>query len=109
MVREQLEKDIQLAICDYLAFRKHFFWRQNTGAMIDHKAGKLTFRAMPKYSINGVPDILLVKDGFLIGLEVKRPKTTQSPVQKEFEKKLKDAGGEYHVVRSIDDVKEIGL
>ncbi len=29
--------------------------------------------------------------------------------QKQFEQDVKDAGGEYYVVRSIDDLIEIGL
>ena len=102
-----LEKDIQRAICDYLALKKYFFWRQNTGAIMDFKSGG--FRAMPKYSMTGVPDIIVIRDGWFIGLEVKRPNTKQSPAQKDFEKGCKDAGGEYWVVRSIEDVKEIGL
>ncbi len=109
MASTQKETEIQRAICDYLALKKHFFWRQNTGAMIDHKSGKVTFKAMPKYSMNGIPDIIVIHQGFFIGLEVKREKTKQSPSQIEFEKRCKEAGGEYYVVRSIDDVKEIGL
>lgn len=103
----QLEKDIQLAICDYLALKKHFFWRTNTVGMYDPT--KKVFRAMPKYGRSGIPDIILIKDGFFIGLEVKRPKTYQGEAQKEFEKRCKENGAEYHVVRSIDDVIEIGL
>lgn len=102
-----LEKAIQLAICDYLARRKHFFWRQNTTALFD--VTKKTFRAMPKYAMKGVPDIVVIKDGFFIGLEVKRPHTKPSADQKAFEEGCKRAGGEYYVVRSISDVQEIGL
>ncbi len=105
--KEPLERDIQKAICDYLALRKHFFWRQNTGAIMDAKSGG--YRSMPKYAMNGVPDIIVIKDGFFIGLEVKRPSTKQNPAQKEFQKKCKEAGGEYYVVRCVPDVQEIGL
>ena len=101
------ETNIQNAICEYLERRRHFFWRQNTGAVLNHKTG--VFRAMPKYSMNGIPDIIVIKDGYFVGLEVKQPKAKQQESQLEFEKKCKDAGGEYHVVRSIDDVKNIGL
>lgn len=100
-----LEKDIQMAVCDYLSLKKHFFWRQNTGAVWD----KDHFRAMPKYSMNGVPDIIVIKDGFFIGLEIKQPKGKQSDNQKIFEKGCKDAGAEYYLIHSIDDVIEIGL
>ncbi len=102
---KQLEKEIQLAICDYLALKKYFFWRQNTGAVWD----KDRFRSMPKYSINGVPDIILIKEGIFIGLEVKQPKGKQSDNQKVFEKLCTANGAEYHIVTSIDDVVRLGL
>ena len=64
---------------------------------------------MPKHSRRGVPDIIVVKQGQFIGLEVKRQGTCQSPEQKAFEKDVAHAGGQYYVVRSVDDVIAIGL
>lgn len=103
--KTEKESDIVRAICDYLALKKHFFWRQNTIPVFSE--GK--YRAMPKYSMKGVPDIIVIHEGYFIGLEVKRAKTKQSPDQKEFERGCKEAGGEYWIVRSIDDCKELGL
>lgn len=102
-----LEKDIQLAICDYLSLKKYFFWRQNNGGIFERNTGN--FRPMPKYSIKGVPDIIVLKDGQFIGLEVKRPKGIQSDSQKEFEKLCKNNGCQYHIVTSIDNVVSLGL
>lgn len=102
-----LEKEIQKAICDYLAFKKYFFWRNNNTPIYDTVGKK--FRAMPKYTMNGIPDIIVIKDGQFIGLEVKRPKTYQSEAQKDFENQCLKARGQYHVVRSIDDVQKIML
>lgn len=107
IILKEKETDIQAAICDYLALRKHFFWRNNSTPIFD--AGKMVFRRMPKYAISGRPDIEIIKDGYYIGLEVKRLKTQQSDSQRLFEKLCKEAGGEYHVVRSILDVQELGL
>ena len=104
-----LEKDIQRAICDYLALKKHFFWRNNNTPIFQFDKDKPRFRSMPKYTMKGRPDIEVIKDGYYIALEVKRKNTKQSPEQKEFEKNCKEAGGEYWVVRSIEDVKELGL
>jgi hypothetical protein len=101
------EGQIQNAICDYLSLKGHFFWRNNSIGVYD-PVGK-RFRSTPKYAMNGVPDIILIKDGFFVGLEVKTPKGRQSDNQKDFEKKCKEAGAEYYLVRSIDDVQEIGL
>lgn len=100
-----LEKDIQLAICDYLAYKGHFFWRQNTNPIFSE--GR--FKSMPKHSKTGVPDIILVKAGIFVGLEVKRPKGKQSENQEIFQRGLERAGGKYYLVTSLDDVIKIGL
>jgi hypothetical protein len=39
------------AICDYLALRKHLFWRQNTAGL--YRDGR--HFALPKYSMRGIP------------------------------------------------------
>ena len=101
------EKDIQDSICAYLSLKKLFFWRQNVNPIYNPKSG--SYRKMPKYSLTGVPDIILIKDGKFWGLEVKRPKGKQSPNQVEFEERCKKAGGEYHVVTSLEDINKIGL
>ena len=62
-----------------------------------------------RFGQKGSPDICVVKDGFFIGLEVKQKGGRQSPEQKDWEKRVKEAGGEYYVVSSIDDVINIGL
>lgn len=103
-----LEKEIQLAICDYLAFKKYFFWRQNTTPVWEGGENP-RFRAMPKYSLKGIPDIILVKEGKFIGLEVKQPKGKQSDNQRVFQEKLEKAGGFYYIVTSLDDVVKIGF
>lgn len=103
------ETDIQRSICDYLALRHHFFWRSNTAPTVQKSAEGWAFRKMPKYGMRGVPDIIVIKDGFFVGLEVKAAKGRQSPEQIAFEDRVKEAGGEYYVVKSIDEVREIGL
>ncbi len=100
-----LEKEIQLAICEYLAYKRYFFWRQNTIPVFD----KGHYRPMPKFSINGVPDIILVHKGIFWGLEVKRPKGKISENQVIFKEKLEKAGGKYDIVTSIDDIIALGL
>lgn len=107
--KKPLEKEIQAAILDYLAWnskqKDYMFWRQNTGGIWD----KDHFRAMPKYSMKGVPDICVIKDGFFIGLEVKRKGGKQSDDQKIFENEVKAKGAEYYIISGIEDVKNIGL
>lgn len=99
------ESSIQTAICDYLSYKRYFFWRQNTGGM--YREGR--WFSQPKYSKNGVPDIILVKDGKFVGLEVKRPKGKQSAHQLAFETDCKKAGGEYYIITSVEEVQKLGF
>lgn len=105
--KKRLEKDIQLEVCKYLDGRGYFFWRQNTGGVFNR--GSNGFMRIPRYAKTGVPDIILVRNGCFIGLEVKREKTYQSDNQKEFQLGVEHAGGEYYVVRSVEDVQKLGL
>jgi len=101
------ESDIQRAICDYLALKRYFFWRQNTTPTFDWKTKQ--FRSMPKYARKGVPDIILVNGGQFIGIEVKREKGALSLEQKQFKADTELHGGTYIVARSIEDVMRAGL
>ncbi len=109
-MKPALEKDVQNSICKYLSLRRHFFWRNNNVPISDMKRGKRIFRKMPKYGMKGIPDIIVITvGGYAVFLEVKRKNTKQSPDQVVFAGRIKDLGGEYYVVRSIDDVKQVGL
>lgn len=101
------ESDIVRAACDYLAAKGYLFWRNNNVPIFDPV--RKIFRAMPKYTMKGLPDIIVIKDGFFIGLEGKRKGKKQSPEQKEFERRCKEEGGEYYVFNSIEDLIEVGL
>jgi hypothetical protein len=100
---------IQSGIIDYLYLKKHFFVRLNNIPPVQTVNGKMVFRRLPKGSVKGLPDILVLTDGgYAVFLEVK-DKSKQSPDQIEFQRNCKEKGCEYHIVRSIDDVKNIGL
>ena len=100
---------IQSAIIDYLYLKKHFFVRLNNIPPVSKIGGKMVFRKMPKGSMKGLPDIMVITDGgFVVFLEVK-DKSKQSDDQRFFEERCKEKGAEYHIVRSIDDCKELGL
>lgn len=107
MKPKQLESQIVSAICEYLDARRHLFYRNNNTPVYDPT--RQAFRAMPKYTMRGLPDIVVIKKGKYVGLEVKQLKAYQSPYQKEFEELCKKHGGEYWVVHSIDDVIKLGL
>jgi len=101
------DTEIQSAICEYLAYRRHFFFRSNNIPVFDKARG--AFRALPKHTPKGVADIIVVHVGRPYFLEVKLPGTYQSPEQKDFQKRAEAAGAFYSVVRSIDDVQALGL
>ena len=96
------EKHIQKTILDYLAFKKIFHYRQNSGAFKTESGGY-----MRTASVSGLPDIVAIKDGIYIGLEVKTATGRQSEEQREIQNRITAAGGLYLVVRSLDDVRKI--
>jgi hypothetical protein len=101
------ENDVLQLVGDYLTIKRHFFFRANNIPVFDSKRN--IYRAMPKYSKHGVPDFILIWNGQFVGLECKQKGKYQSKEQKEFEKECKEVGAEYYVIRSLEDLKEIGL
>ena len=103
-----LESAIQREICDYLDSKKYFFWRSNNVPVFAmSNDGVRRFRSLPKFTPKGLPDILLVRyDGVLVGIEVKRPGAKLKPDQANFALKMIKAKAFYHVVRSLDELKE---
>lgn len=103
------ESEIQSQIIDYLQLLENqgklFLHRVNNISVYDPKIR--THRVFPKGAKKGFPDIICLKDGLLIGLEVKTGEGKQSKEQKEIEKYFKKHGAAYFVVRSLEEVIEI--
>jgi hypothetical protein len=58
----------------------------------------------------GVADlVVLLPEGRCVFLEVKGQRGQQSERQKQFEKRVKELGFDYYVVRSVDDVINLKL
>lgn len=93
------EKDVQKACLDYLAARGFFHYRNNTGAFKDKGTG-----AWYRFGTVGSPDIIAVINGVYVAIECKGTKGKQSDAQKDFEDRLIQAGGEYFLVRSLDEL-----
>lgn len=96
------EKQLQNTIERYLILHRVFFWKNNTGAL-------RTENRFIRFGAVGSPDICVIKEGKFIGLEVKTEKGKQSDMQKEFEMNLKEAGGEYFIVQSLEDLQALGF
>jgi hypothetical protein len=97
------EADIQAAILDYLRLKGRFFFRCNSGAF------KTQHGSFIRFGTPGAPDLIGCVDGKFVGLEVKTEKGNMSEAQKTLAASLRAAGGQYHVVRSIDDLISLGL
>ena len=101
MKRKSTEKDTQRAVLDYLSAKKIFHWRNNTGAMKTASGGFIRFGAV------GSPDIFALARGKTFGFEIKDEQGKQSPEQEAFALGMTKAGGEYLVVRNVDQVMAI--
>ena len=107
--KKTLEKDIQREICDWLYSQGTFFWRNNNTPIFqpggNGRAGR--FRAMPKYSVKGLPDIMCISHGRFIGLEVKVPgywKRTDAQI--DVKDKFIDNGAYYSLVTSLQEAQD---
>ena len=101
------ESDVQAAICEYLALKGYLFSRTNNFPTFDKSRG--AFRALPKYTRKGWPDICLIKEGKFYRIECKSDVGKLSEEQKELGRDIILNGGMYVVARSIADVQAVGL
>ena len=52
-------------------------------------------------------DLIAVKNGTTVFIEIKQPKGKLSDHQVKFEKEIHDHGGKYLVIRSFEDCREV--
>ncbi len=95
------EKDIQKSILNWLKETGLLHWRQNSGSVFVGNRKVLLGE-------EGLPDIIVVvpPTGKVLGLEVKSFKGKLRPVQTLFMGKLREAGGSYVVVRTLQAAME---
>lgn len=97
------EKDIQLSIIHWLADNHFLHWRNNNIPAYKR-------RSRSGGVISGLPDIFVVRDGIIIGIEVKRGMVGDhklSPEQGNFAVALTLDGGKYYTVHSLEEAKAI--
>ncbi|GEM45893.1 VRR-NUC domain-containing protein [Deinococcus cellulosilyticus] len=97
--RSQKESELQSGIVSYLQglgwyVMQTFVGSKRGGSVWMHK---------------GLPDLICIKDGQVLFLEVKRPSrdSQQTPEQKETQREIQQHGGICEVVRSIMDVHNL--
>jgi len=99
-----LEQQIIKSILDYLQILENqgklFFFRSAAGGI---KTADRFFRTGRK----GVQDITCLIKGRYVAIEVKTETGRQSPEQKEIERLVNKQGGEYHIVRSFDELRKL--
>lgn len=85
------ESDIKLQCKQYLSLKGWFHFHIMAGIG----------------SYSGSPDRIAVKNGRVLFIEVKTEKGTQSNDQIDFQADVEGSGGEYYVVRSLEDLIRI--
>jgi hypothetical protein len=101
--KTNIGSELVRALCDYLTLRKHFFWRNNSGAI------KTAHGGFYRFGTPGSPDIILIRGGRFYGIEAKAGRGRLSKVQAEFGRRCIAAGGEYIVAHGIEDLQKNGL
>lgn len=101
------EKDIENLILKYLnILPSTFAWKNNTTGVYDEKRG--CYRSTKnKWAINGVSDILGIRNGRLLAIEVKTPSGKVTQEQQQFIDRVNKEGGIAGVARSIADARAI--
>ena len=87
------ETDIRRQVTDYLQLRQYFcfYVLQGLGAY------------------KGIPDLIAVRDGRVLFIELKTARGRQSVHQVKFQADLEAAGGEYILCRGADDLLKRGI
>jgi Holliday junction resolvase len=87
------ETDIRRQVTDYLQLRQYFcfYVLQGLGAY------------------KGIPDLIAVKNGRVLFIELKTPRGRQSDYQRKFQANLEAAGGDYVLCRGVDDLQGRGI
>ncbi len=57
-------------------------------------------------SYKGIADLTAMKKGRTLWIEIKRPKGKLSVHQEKFKADIEKCGGEYLVIRSLDEIRE---
>ncbi len=113
MKKVALESEILREVCEWLQKRRFFFWRNNNVPMFGRSNdGQMRYRAMPKFAMRGVADIIVIHRGKFIAIEVKRPgapggNPESVKAQKEFAERVRMNGGFYHTVHSSTEAETI--
>jgi hypothetical protein len=103
----QSEAEIQRSIVQYLILKNWLVIRINSGAQAVDGRFLRTYTIENNGRSSGMPDVIAVKDGRWLLLEVKTSTGRLSESQRDFHKMAETYAVKVHVVRSIDDVEAV--
>lgn len=100
------EASLQKSVIEYLNLRKdiYFIRNNNFSGMVKRKNGSCGWIKNVK---KGAPDLILLFKSRWIGLELKSQKGKQSIEQRQAEIDIKQAGGEYYIIRDLKELNNI--
>lgn len=96
-MKKLLEKDIQKACLDYLAYKNIFAYKINNGGVY--------IKSKDRYMVaqtRGIPDAVFHYKGHVHYIEFKTPTGRMSEHQKAFEDQCRFDGVDYYVIRDLD-------
>ena len=102
--KDKLENVIQNEIFDFLLEHNYYFWRQNNMPVFQKSGGSYRYRALPKHTPRGIPDIFILHMGKFIGVEVKTKYRKLTEQQAYFGLMCIKNGGYYLIARSVEDL-----
>lgn len=97
------EAQIEESILQLLASMGWFAWKNPSTGYHDGKGWR---KQASKWAINGVSDVIAIKNGIVLFIEVKTPQNRQSEAQKLFQQNILQQNGHYLVARSPKDILE---
>lgn len=105
MTQGLTETQIQSSILEFLGWKKILAWRCQAIPVPIRRGNQIVaLRAANKETV-GIPDILAVVNGQLLGIEVKGAKGKLRPEQEEWKMKLEQSGARWMLARSVQDVQ----
>ena len=98
------ESRIQYECLVWLNKNGFYAWRNSSVGVYDKKRGR--YRRPPPFAIPGVSDIIAIKDGVTLFIEVKTEDGKVSQVQMAFAAQCARHGVRYIVARSVEGMVE---
>lgn len=95
-----MESDIQKDVKEYLQKSGWFVYK-------NHVSGVKTKNGTVKNYTSGIADLTAIKNKRILMIELKSKTGRQREDQKIFESNWKEKGGEYYVVRSVEELINI--